>query len=415
MTTLHIDKSWIDRITSLFLLFLFIGLVIVLTPLKVYADDTKPSIQDEYLIWRSYSLLRNCSQDSFPTTFLYGSNQTMPNLDQAIINSMFNSGKQAAGRLYVRMANLGDDTDRFECQNLKHIKRALNLVGFSNLNEFYELVKSLDPSHGTAKLNDMDNIPKKDAVMNKILEKIKNEKHVRGNLISYPEVQYYLYTTIFYDSVDRGGCTGNLSNQTKPDKYDFSSTLPSGNGENNYYYFADDEHPDKGVQKFKVSNYQTDKGIEGIDGELTSKLNLGFGESPSCEKIIGKLRDHTLADAYLKAVNDNPANKGQIKSSTTDGEGGGDSQASCEERTKLSSGWLVCSAFSLLSNGMEAMLGYVDDMLNVDVADIDQNPSKGGGDHNLKTSWSYFRAIATFMLVAVGLVMIIGQAIGGGS
>ncbi len=80
----------------------------------------------------------------------------------------------------------------------------------------------------------------------------------------------------------------------------------------------------------------------------------------------------------------------------------------CEERAKLSSGWIVCSALELLSSGMDTLAGYVDDMLNVDVVKLDN-------DGGLRSSWSFFRAVATFMLVAIGLVMIISQAIGGGN
>ncbi len=83
-------------------------------------------------------------------------------------------------------------------------------------------------------------------------------------------------------------------------------------------------------------------------------------------------------------------------------------EPSCEERAKLSSGWIVCSALELLSSGMDTLAGYVDDMLNVDVVKLDN-------DGGLRSSWSFFRAVATFMLVAIGLVMIISQAIGGGN
>ena len=80
----------------------------------------------------------------------------------------------------------------------------------------------------------------------------------------------------------------------------------------------------------------------------------------------------------------------------------------CTNRTKLSAGWIVCSLVEVLSDGMDALVGYVDDMLDVDVAKMDK-------DGEMEKSWSYFRAIASFLLLGVGLAMIISQAIGGGN
>ncbi len=81
---------------------------------------------------------------------------------------------------------------------------------------------------------------------------------------------------------------------------------------------------------------------------------------------------------------------------------------SCGQKTKLWSGWIICAGMNLLSSGMDKILDQVDNMLNVDVVEKD---IANGGD--LKKSWSSFRAIASFMLLAIGLVMILSQALGG--
>ena len=81
----------------------------------------------------------------------------------------------------------------------------------------------------------------------------------------------------------------------------------------------------------------------------------------------------------------------------------------CQQRMKLSAGWIVCSGLELLSSGMDTLFGYIDSLLNVNVIKLNASDDQG-----LYKSWSYFRGIATFMLFAVGLVMIIGQAVGGG-
>lgn len=83
-------------------------------------------------------------------------------------------------------------------------------------------------------------------------------------------------------------------------------------------------------------------------------------------------------------------------------------EESCEERMGIGAGWIVCSLIEALSSGMDKMLDQIDSMLNVDALGLNENDE-------LRTVWSYFRAIATFALFAVGLVMVISQAIGGGN
>ena len=83
---------------------------------------------------------------------------------------------------------------------------------------------------------------------------------------------------------------------------------------------------------------------------------------------------------------------------------------SCQEKTGLITGWLICSGMELLSKGMDAVMDQVDNMLNVDFSLL--NTKSGDG---LKNAWNVFRIMANFMLFAVAIVMIISQAMGGGS
>ncbi len=83
---------------------------------------------------------------------------------------------------------------------------------------------------------------------------------------------------------------------------------------------------------------------------------------------------------------------------------------SCQEKTGLVTGWLICSGMELLSKGMDAVMDQVDNMLNVDFSLL--NTKSGDG---LKNAWNVFRIMANFMLFAVAVVMIISQAMGGGS
>lgn len=76
------------------------------------------------------------------------------------------------------------------------------------------------------------------------------------------------------------------------------------------------------------------------------------------------------------------------------------------QNSTLSAGWIACGFFELIDNIVTNLFEAVDNMLDVNAQEIRDNEA-------LKATWSYFRAIATFLLLAVGLAMVIGQAIGG--
>ncbi len=83
---------------------------------------------------------------------------------------------------------------------------------------------------------------------------------------------------------------------------------------------------------------------------------------------------------------------------------------SCGQKTKSVSSWFICTVIDSLSKGMDAVMDQVDNMLNVDFSLL--NTKSGDG---LKNAWNVFRIMANFMLFAVAVVMIISQAMGGGS
>lgn len=89
-----------------------------------------------------------------------------------------------------------------------------------------------------------------------------------------------------------------------------------------------------------------------------------------------------------------------------DGGGGDDEDGppSCEEKNPgISLSWFLCSVINFFDNTVQGLTNVVDDLLQIDAAYYT--------DANLKTAWSYFRNIASFLLIVIGLVMIIGQAI----
>ena len=137
----------------------------------------------------------------------------------------------------------------------------------------------------------------------------------------------------------------------------------------------------------------------------------GFGKAECVGKtLVGaanaiKLYDKAKEEAMKNT--DDPTDPGAGTGGPANGQGSGNAK-SCEEQFGISSGWLVCSALELISNGIDVLFGFADSLLNIDAQKLYAN-------EGLRTSWSYFRAIATFLLVAVGLVIIIGQAVGGSS
>ncbi len=80
---------------------------------------------------------------------------------------------------------------------------------------------------------------------------------------------------------------------------------------------------------------------------------------------------------------------------------------SCTERMGLSAGWIVCGILELVSDGITSLFDIADSLLNVDGQNLYDSSE-------LRAIWSYFRIVATFALIIIGLVMVISQAIGGG-
>ena len=163
----------------------------------------------------------------------------------------------------------------------------------------------------------------------------------------------------------------------------------------------------------------------------SAKLSM-FGPDPTtnsfrmsgvatCTKLVehlagenGQRMAKAVYERYQAALTANPdkklgSNERTDANEETAAEAEGNKE-SCEERTKLSSGWIVCMTVELLSDKMDDFKKNIDELMDVDVASM--NDSTTG---NLKQSWGFFRILASFLLLAVGIVVIMSQAIGGGS
>lgn len=121
------------------------------------------------------------------------------------------------------------------------------------------------------------------------------------------------------------------------------------------------------------------------------------------EDVYGKV---DLANATVEGANGNPGG-------TSLGDNGGTIVApekkSCESENPGAIDWVICAVIGGIDNilvgndGAGGLLHQVDQLLNIDQSQY--------SNEDLKTAWSYFRNIASLMLVLIGLVMVIGQAI----
>jgi hypothetical protein len=86
--------------------------------------------------------------------------------------------------------------------------------------------------------------------------------------------------------------------------------------------------------------------------------------------------------------------------------GAGSAAPTCESNnSKILVGWLICSVIDGLDSAVDSATQIVNDLLDVNPQDY--------SNANLERVWSVFRALASFGLLGVAMVMIIGQALGG--
>lgn len=80
-----------------------------------------------------------------------------------------------------------------------------------------------------------------------------------------------------------------------------------------------------------------------------------------------------------------------------------ESPKTCDEQFNFTGGFIVCFVLGIVDSSVDTMVNAIADMLSVGRAELN--------DDGLKEAWSYFRNIASVLLVVIGLVMIIGQAV----
>lgn len=138
-------------------------------------------------------------------------------------------------------------------------------------------------------------------------------------------------------------------------------------------------------------------------------ISVGYGNSEgedgkmSCESIVDYLRQYANdAAAGQRAFIDAGGNPDE--DIVDDSE---PSEPTCESNNALDLNWWLCGVLQSVDNAVTALLDVADNLLSIDTNQLRNNAQ-------LQETWSYFRAIASFALLAIGLAMVISQALGSG-
>lgn len=368
------------RLSIAFLLALFgFNTLLIFLPEKVFAA---PTIEEEYKVWRSYTLIANCLAQDYT--------KGIEKDEQIIVDSIFETGGmleinstkpfEKSGKLYNKLVDL--DSDVYNCNTLEDVKPALKQLGFDNVFKFEEWLGERLDAVGGSRLN-------KDQIRDKLQGRVTN-MGVRLNLKDKADFQYWYWNSVYRASTGDGGCGGILSNGPKVGMTNV--TL-----EKDPFWYADSKDTSK-PKSYSYANFKPGKGdeVEGLD-EL-----LRGGGAQSCTDIAKKLTKDA-AQAYLNAIAANPDEEtSAINSSSGAAEAEEDG---CESNGGVL-GWLMCPVVKLLDGTVGFLDQKIRDMLYV------KSDSYFGSDSDLMTTWKNIRNIAYLILIPIMLVMVIGTALG---
>ena len=144
---------------------------------------------------------------------------------------------------------------------------------------------------------------------------------------------------------------------------------------------------------YKNKSCNGDAEIEG----LTQEEALAIGDGTKLVTI------KNTPEGDVQAVVAGPGNQAGIPGDDDDSDNA-DGPPSCEEiNPGISLSWFICSVINFLDDTIAGLNNAVVQLL---VINKDYYTDSG-----LREAWAYFRNIASFLLIIIGLVMIIGQAI----
>lgn len=357
------------RLSIVFLLALFgFNMLLIFLPEKVFAA---PTIEEEYKVWRSYTVVKDCLIDEdFTRDSANGVN------DQAIIDNIFkDNGSVNTGELFKDLVGTSDRGA--DCNTKSDIMPVLKQLGYKSVKDFADKLVEKLGKKSSLSTGDIENI----------LQKVVTDKGVRLNLTDKADFQYWYWTKIYRE----GDCKGILSNEYK-------SGYETNTQRNQPYWYVDPKNPGDEPSKYTYANFKNgeDEGVEGLDSAMVS-------DPPSCIDIAGKLTKERAA-AYLATLKKNPDEAGKAPGT------GSSSSAEAEEDGCESNGgvlgWLMCPVVKLLDGTVGFLDQKIRDMLYV------KSDSYFGADSDLMLTWKNIRNIAYLILIPIMLVMVIGTALG---
>lgn len=133
-----------------------------------------------------------------------------------------------------------------------------------------------------------------------------------------------------------------------------------------------------------------------IIDDATKNQDIMTGTYKTCSAQYGSGPDGDIAVKITKTPNGNPPGVNPT------GTGGGVATPTCESNNKnVLLSWILCGVVNAIDNSVNSIKDSVDGLLDVRQDEYD-NPQ-------IKAIWSYFKNIASFMLIGVALIVIIGQ------
>lgn len=358
--------------------------------------DLVDSAEKEYRAWASYQVISQCLVDEKDISDDEISNYTGPweeDLKVSINDVIFtHTGNTAAD------CDQADDMDSF-----------VRGVGFDSIGD---LQKNMYNTTFEAKRDyDGENYPRRARTIEGALEGIKTRMQekglfgVDGSFNLSGSAQYWALNTIYRASESRGGCEGFLTNDSNK-TVGHDQDLWANDGP---YYNVDESGT---LRTYGFAIYENDGEVVLIDIPGAPTPN-GIA---TCDYVASRLGpqlasdlSQRLASAVQECQQSGGTNCTEQVADINEGISGSDGQGqTCEESDDSKLGWLMCPMIGAVEDTINFIFDFVDSMLNIDAQQLYD-------DEELRTAWSYFRAISTFLLLAVGLVMIISQAMGGGN
>lgn len=388
-------KRSLSSLLFIAILVVQLGFSLLLTTGRVSAEpfSSDNPLETEYTQWRAYKIVSNC----FDSEISLSTNGN----DQDIANRIFDHNKVSDGIGHIYNTALGggikngrDGGGEIDCNTILSddhasiLKYALKPLGFDNIRDFANALTGVNPTQNTTLSK---------AQAQTALNEIMRSGSLGGRGGSHDTLSegaiFWYWNELFTSSL----CGGRRSSTDTG-----SGTRVSGGPF--YYYKPSTDERSLEIDNLGYAYVSKDDNIEKHLDIFVPEDKMSI-EAP-CRELLGEMTE-TRRNDYIAKINSHlNANPGATAGSFINMEPA-ESTESCESRMPLSAGWMVCNALDFIGNVLDEFMNVVDSMLNIDSQKLENS-------EGLRNSWSYFRAIATFLLLAVGLIMVIGQAIGGG-